>query len=50
MCVSKEKHEICGYLQDRGVKRALIDGDMFYFEDNIIRDKNNGEVKNKKRR
>lgn len=29
------RREICEFLRERGVKRALIDGEQFYFCENI---------------
>ena len=30
-----DRREMCEFLRERGVKRALIDGEQFYFCENI---------------
>ena len=32
------RREMCEFLNNRGVKRALIDGEQYYFEENIKED------------
>jgi len=36
--------EIVEFLRERGVKRALIDNEQYYFCENIDREKENGKV------
>lgn len=41
------RREICEFLQNRGVKRALIDNEQFYFCENIDNGKEEEGRKNK---